>query len=87
MSSQPSLSRKKSGSWFGRGKRNSTFVIGSVPEGKEKVAFQSNGTRTTPSSPPQKKGPPPPALPSLKAFGVSEDALSMRADDMFKNIK
>jgi hypothetical protein len=82
------LTRKKSGSWFG--KRKSTFVIGSVPEGKENAGPHSNGTAATPArlaTPPEKKGPPPPALPELKSFGVSEDALSLGADDMFKNIK
>ncbi|KAF2241607.1 hypothetical protein BU26DRAFT_525105 [Trematosphaeria pertusa] len=87
LSSQPSLSRKKSSSWFS--KRKSTFVIGSVPEGKENHTPQANGAsaKPAPTSPPKKKGPPPPALPDLKAFGVSDDALSMEVDDMFKNIK
>ncbi|KAF2738100.1 hypothetical protein EJ04DRAFT_69161 [Polyplosphaeria fusca] len=77
--SKPSLSRKKSGSWFG--KRKSTFVIGSVPEGKENAASHANGAA------PVKKGPPPPALPELKSFGVSEETTDLGADDMFKNIK
>ena len=88
MGSQPGLTRKKSVSWFG--KRKSSFVIGSVPEGKENVGPQSNGTGAKPTqlaAPPKKKGPPPPALPELKSFGVSEDTLSLGADDMFKNIK
>jgi hypothetical protein len=88
MSSQPGLTRKKSGSWFG--KRKSTFVIGSVPEGKENVGPHSNGTATNATqfaAPPKRKGPPPPALPELKTFGVSEDTLSLGAEDMFKNIK
>lgn len=87
MSSQPSLSRKKSGSWFG--KRKSTFIIGPVPEGKENLGLQSNGTSAKPAAPPPpaKKGPPPPALPELKSFGVSDDTISMGAEDMFKNIK
>ncbi|KAF2687222.1 hypothetical protein K458DRAFT_415488 [Lentithecium fluviatile CBS 122367] len=85
LSSQPSLTRKKSGSWFG--KRKSTFVIGSVPEGKENVGTQLNGNGSKPAAPPAKNGPPPPALPELKTFGVSEDTLSLGADDMFKNIK
>ncbi|KAJ4349921.1 uncharacterized protein N0V89_008541 [Didymosphaeria variabile] len=78
--SQPSLSRKKSGSWFGKSKRQSSFIIGSLPEGKESSSnYQANGTK----SPPAKKGPPPPALPELKTFGVSSD---LGADDMFKGI-
>ncbi|KAK3203306.1 hypothetical protein GRF29_112g883487 [Pseudopithomyces chartarum] len=83
--SQPSLRRKKSGSWFGKSKRQSSFVIGSLPEGKESGAAQANGTRPTPASlpPPKKKGPPPPALPELKSFGFSSD---LGADDMFKGI-
>jgi hypothetical protein len=36
---------------------------------------------------PEKKGPPPPALPELKSLGVTEDAGSMSADDLFKDIK
>lgn len=83
LSSQPSLSRKKSGSWF---KRKSTFIIGPVPEGKENSAAQSNGKPQL-APPPKKKGPPPPALPELTSFGVSEDTLSLGADDLFKNIK
>ncbi|KAL1610251.1 hypothetical protein SLS60_001916 [Paraconiothyrium brasiliense] len=78
--SQPSLSRKKSGSWFGKSKRQSSFIIGSLPEGKESsLNYQANGTKP----PPAKKGPPPPALPELKSFGVSSD---LGADDMFKGI-
>jgi hypothetical protein len=88
IASQPSLTRKKSNSWFG--KRKSTFGIASVPEGRENTGLQSNGTAPKPAplaTPPKKKGPPPPALPELKSFGVSDDALSLGADDMFKNIK
>jgi hypothetical protein len=61
-----------------------------VPEGRENAGLQSNGTGPKPTqiaTPPKKKGPPPPALPELKSFGVSDDALSLGADDMFKNIK
>ncbi|KAF2473114.1 uncharacterized protein BDR25DRAFT_302121 [Lindgomyces ingoldianus] len=76
--SKPSLSRKKSGSWFG--KRKSTMMFGSVPEGKENAAPQTNGK-------PGRKGPPPPALPELKTFGVSDEAVSLGAEDLFKNIK
>ncbi|KAJ4305364.1 hypothetical protein N0V90_000895 [Kalmusia sp. IMI 367209] len=89
--SQPSLSRKKSGSWFGKSKRQSSFIVGSLPEGKESTIFQANGTKSKsaaqPAPPPEKKGPPPPALPELKTFGVSEDTLNLGAEDMFKNIK
>jgi hypothetical protein len=35
---------------------------------------------------PKPKGAPPPTLPGLSSFGVSEDTLSLGADDMFKNI-
>lgn len=80
IASQPSLTRKKSISWFGKNKRQSSFIIGSLPEGKESSTnYQANGTK----SPPAKKGPPPPALPELKSFGVSSD---LGADDMFKGI-
>jgi hypothetical protein len=83
---KPSLSRKKSGSWFG--KRKSTFVIGSLPEGKENQTPKVNGhTIGKPAPLQEKKGPPPPALPELRSFGVSEDTISLGADDMFKNIK
>ncbi|ORY02944.1 hypothetical protein BCR34DRAFT_573879 [Clohesyomyces aquaticus] len=78
IASQPSLQRKKSSGWFS--KRKSTMVFGSVPEGKENAAPQTNGK-------PAKKGPPPPALPELKTFGVSDDAVSLGADDLFKDIK
>ncbi|KAF2000022.1 hypothetical protein P154DRAFT_576356 [Amniculicola lignicola CBS 123094] len=84
--SKPSLSRKKSGSWFGR--RKSTFVIGSVPEGKENQTPTVNGRAISkPLAAPVRKGPPPPALPELKTFGVSDESSSLGADDMFKNIK
>lgn len=84
IASQPSLRRKKSSGWFGKSKRQSSFVIGSLPEGKESGTAQANGTKPRPASPPaQKKGPPPPALPELKSFGVSSD---LGADDMFKGI-
>jgi hypothetical protein len=82
-SQAPTLTRRKSSSWFGKKK-----TVGTVPEGNE-------NTRPTPSArtvsqpapqPTKKKGPPPPALPELKSFGVSEDTLSMGGDDMFKNI-
>ncbi|KAF1978574.1 hypothetical protein BU23DRAFT_549993 [Bimuria novae-zelandiae CBS 107.79] len=83
--SQPSLRRKKSGSWFGKSnKRQSSFIIGSLPEGKESGSAQSNDTKPAfVAQPPAKKGPPPPALPELKSFGVSSD---LSADDMFKGI-
>jgi hypothetical protein len=81
----PSLSRRKSGSWFGKRK---TFAVGSVPEGQVDATTYSNGrTVSQPAAqPPKPKGPPPPALPGLSSFGVNEDALSLGADDMFKNI-
>ncbi|PSN66920.1 hypothetical protein BS50DRAFT_377987 [Corynespora cassiicola Philippines] len=96
--SQPSLTRKKSSSWFGR--RKSTF-IGSLPEARENHSLQTNGHAPAKAAPPpqlqpqtqpqtqtqKKQGPPPPALPELKSFGFSEDAYSLGADDMFKNIK
>ena len=79
IASQPGLTRKKSVGWFGKTKRQSSF-IGSLPEGKESSTnYQTNGTKP----PPAKKGPPPPALPELKSFGVSSD---LGADDMFKGI-
>ncbi|KAF2268099.1 hypothetical protein CC78DRAFT_530478 [Lojkania enalia] len=81
--SKPSLSRKKSASWFG--KRKSSFIIGSVPEGKENHTPHANGGNTIAA--PVRKGPPPPALPELKSFGVSDDSISFGADEMFKNIK
>ncbi|OAL43248.1 hypothetical protein IQ07DRAFT_301266 [Pyrenochaeta sp. DS3sAY3a] len=85
-SQAPSLSRRKSGSWFGKKK---TFNVGSVPEGKETSTPQANGrTVSQPAAqPPKPKGPPPPALPELKTFGVSDDSISLGGDDMFKNIK
>lgn len=84
-SQAPTLSRRKSSSWFGKKKS-----VGTVPEGVENArpASQNNRTVSQPApQPPQKKGPPPPALPELKSLGVSADSLSMEADDMFKNIK
>ncbi|KAF2814035.1 uncharacterized protein BDZ99DRAFT_567730 [Mytilinidion resinicola] len=78
--SRPSLNRKKSGSWFGR--RKSAMFVGRVEEGSEK---ENAAPRMAPV--PEKKGPPPPALPELKSLGVSEEAVSMGADDMFKDIK
>ncbi|KAH7088549.1 hypothetical protein FB567DRAFT_341638 [Paraphoma chrysanthemicola] len=82
-SQTPTLTRRKSSSWFGK-KKN----IGTVPEGTEIVRPSSSArTVSQPAQPPKKKGPPPPALPELKSFGVSEDSLSLGADDMFKNIK
>jgi hypothetical protein len=85
--SRPSLSRKKSSGWFG--KRKSSYVIGSVPEGnKVNHMNQNNGIPVlNEKSPPQKKGPPPPALPALSSFGVSEDTTNLGADDLFKDIK
>ncbi|KAF2865879.1 hypothetical protein BDV95DRAFT_585260 [Massariosphaeria phaeospora] len=84
ITSQPSLSRKKSGSWFG--KRKSSFPVGSVPEDRESQTTYltyTNGQATTKlAPPPQKKGPPPPALPELKSFSMSES----EAEDLFKNI-
>lgn len=78
--SQPSLRRRKSGSWFGKNKRQSSFIAGSLPEGKESSPVQA---AVQPAQPPVKKGPPAPALPDLKSFGVSTD---LGADDMFKGI-
>ncbi|KAL6705799.1 hypothetical protein ACN47E_006437 [Coniothyrium glycines] len=86
-SQTPSLTRRKSGSWFGKKK---SFAVGSLPEGRESPSPYSNGrTVSQPASvqPPKPKGPPPPALPELKSFGVNDDTLSLGADDMFKNIK
>ncbi|KAF2661234.1 hypothetical protein K491DRAFT_687716 [Lophiostoma macrostomum CBS 122681] len=85
--SKPSLTRKKSGSWFG--KRKSSFISGPIPEGKENQTPHANGTQTyaKPASPPPRKGPPPPSLPSLDSFGVREDTADFGADDLFKNIK
>lgn|SRR5690242_1277207 len=100
ISSQPSLTRKKSSSWFGSKRKSSYF--GSVPEESKSTAAAplsrtvTNGTmgpsapaaRSQPAeAPPQKKGPPAPALPQLNSFGVNEKTLSFDADDMFKNIK
>ncbi|KAJ4339151.1 hypothetical protein N0V95_007869 [Ascochyta clinopodiicola] len=100
ISGQPSLTRKKSSSWFGSKRKSSYF--GSVPEGGESTTTAplsrtaTNGTMRTPTpvsrvptaqTPPKKKGPPPPALPQLNSFGVNEKTLSFDADDMFKNIK
>lgn len=79
LASSPSLNRKKSGSWFGR--RKSTMFVGRVDDG-----LQENGAPRM-ASVPEKKGPPPPALPELKSLGVSEEATSLGADDIFKNIK
>ncbi|KAJ4377679.1 hypothetical protein N0V83_000507 [Neocucurbitaria cava] len=88
-SQAPSLTRRKSGSWFGKKK---TFNVGSVPEGKESLTPYANGatasqTSAQPLQAPKAKGPPPPALPDLDSFGVNDDTLSLGADDMFKNIK
>ncbi|KAF2997661.1 hypothetical protein E8E13_005635 [Curvularia kusanoi] len=95
ISSQPSLTRKKSSSWFGNKRKSSYF--GSVPE-ENKSATATPLSRTTTNGglgastpaqtppPQQKKGPPPPALPQLNSFGVTEKTLSFDADDMFKNI-
>lgn len=84
-SQAPSLSRRKSGSWFGKKK---SFAAGSVPEGNGISAPYSNGrTVSQPAVQSAKpKGPPPPALPELKTLGVGADTLSWGADDMFKNI-
>ena len=94
ISSQPSLTRKKSTSWFGNKRKSSYF--GSVPEESKNTAAAplartttngAMGASTPAQAPPQKKGPPPPALPQLNSFGVTEKTLSFDADDMFKNIK
>lgn len=99
ISSQPSLTRKKSSSWFGSKRKSSYF--GSVPEESKSTAAPltrttTNGAMGTSApaprpqvtqAPPQKKGPPAPALPQLNSFGVNEKTLSFDADDMFKNIK
>ncbi|KAF1837307.1 hypothetical protein BDW02DRAFT_160407 [Decorospora gaudefroyi] len=86
-SQAPSLSRRKSGSWFGKRK---TFTVGSVPEGQVDATTYSNGRTVShsalPTPAPKPQGPPPPALPGLSSFGVNEDTLSLGADDMFKNI-
>ncbi|KAL5115737.1 hypothetical protein ACEQ8H_006345 [Pleosporales sp. CAS-2024a] len=81
-SQAPTLTRRKSSSWFGKKK-----PIASVPEGVESPR-PASGTRTVsqPTQPTKKKGPPPPALPELKTLGVNEDTLSLGGDDMFKNI-
>ena len=80
-SQTPSLSRRKSGSWFGKRK---TFAAGSVPEGNGTSAPYSNGR--TVSQPAAPQSPPAPALPELKTLGVNDDTLGWSADDMFKNI-
>jgi hypothetical protein len=90
-SQAPSLSRRKSGSWFGKKKM---FSVGSVPEGAVDATTYSNRTVSQPAAsapapatqPPKPKGPPPPILPGLSSFGVSEDTLSLGAEDMFANI-
>lgn len=84
-SQAPTLSRRKSSSWFGKKK-----TVGSVPEGVETARPVTSNKRTVSQpvlQPTKKQGPPPPALPELKSFGVSADSLSLGADDMFKNIK
>jgi hypothetical protein len=103
ISSQPSLTRKKSSSWFGSKRKSSYF--GSVPEETKTTASAAPLSRTPTNgamgasasafrapapqaqAQPVKKGPPPPALPQLNSFGVNEKTLSFDADDMFKNIK
>ncbi|KAF2133156.1 hypothetical protein P153DRAFT_363374 [Dothidotthia symphoricarpi CBS 119687] len=98
-SQAPSLSRRKSGNWFGKKK---VFAPGNggMPE-QEKVTAPANGyvaprpvpapvvqtPQPTPITQPKRRDPPPPALPELRSFGVSEDSLSLGADDMFKDIK
>ncbi|USP73771.1 hypothetical protein yc1106_01045 [Curvularia clavata] len=85
-SQAPSLNRRKSGSWFGKRK---TFIAGPVPEGHVDSAVYSNSRTVSQPQPAQSlepKGPPPPALPGLSSFGVNEDALSLSADDLFKDI-
>jgi hypothetical protein len=82
-SQAPTLSRRKSSSWFGKKK-----TVGSVPEGIESARpASSNRTVSQPAPPTKKKGPPPPALPELKSLGVNEASLSLGGDDMFKNIR
>ncbi|EMD60857.1 hypothetical protein GGP41_009809 [Bipolaris sorokiniana] len=85
-SQAPSLNRRKSGSWFGKRK---TFIAGPVPEGHVNTPTYAN-TRTVsqpqPVQAPEQKGPPAPALPGLSSFGLDEDALSLSADDLFKDI-
>lgn len=78
--------RKKSGGWFGR-RRSAMFarpemitvkevaIVGRVEPVKEKKAQVV------------RKGPPPPALPELKSLGVGEEAVSLGAEEMFKDIK
>ncbi|XTI84594.1 hypothetical protein V2W45_1231620 [Cenococcum geophilum] len=77
--------RKKSGGWFGR-RRSAMFarsgmvveqvtVVGRVEPVKEKKAQVV------------RMGPPPPALPELKSLGVEEEAVSLGAEEMFKDIK
>ncbi len=78
ISSQPSISRSKSGSWFGSRKKTFSMAVGTVPEAKE--------SSQSPTQPAKPKGPPPPALPELKTLGVDDKTLSLGADDMFKNI-
>ncbi|KAF1947967.1 hypothetical protein EJ02DRAFT_9442 [Clathrospora elynae] len=91
-SQAPSLSRRKSGSWFGKKKM---FAVGSVPEGQVDSTTYSNGRTVSQSAspapaqaaqPPKPQGPPPPALPGLSSFGVNADAFSLGADDLFKDI-
>lgn len=75
-SQTPSLSRRKSGSWFGKRK---SFAAGSVPEGNGTSAPYANGRTVSEPAAPQL--PPPPALPELKTLEVN-----WSPDDMFKNI-
>ena len=86
-SQAPSLNRRKSGSWFGKRK---TFIAGPVPEGHvDPPAYAAARTVSQPQpAPPSRKSndPPPPALPGLSSFGLSEDSLSLSADELFKNI-
>ncbi|KAF2281583.1 uncharacterized protein EI97DRAFT_429587 [Westerdykella ornata] len=82
--SRQGLTRKRSSGWFGR--RKSSFMGGPLPEMKENSAPQGNGAQVSDKTPPAKQGPPPPALPSLSAFGVSEETTSLGAEDLFKNI-
>jgi hypothetical protein len=91
-SQAPSLTRRKSGSWFGKKKNFTAGAVGSVPEGVENARPPpSNRTVSQPAlaavQPPKRSEPPPPALPELKTFGVHEGTLNFGADDMFKNIK
>lgn len=57
------------------------MVIGRVDEVGEKEGVNGKALEK------ENRGPPPPALPELRSLGVSEEAVSLGAEDMFKDIK